>query len=60
MASVPGAFQKIPHAHSKSLNIFDQTEEKPVEWARNPELMREIKSRRQQVELRRREKVNGR
>ncbi|MCI0387302.1 MAG: hypothetical protein MOB07_00815 [Acidobacteria bacterium] len=33
--------------------VFDQPEEKSVEWARNPEMMRQIKNRRQEAELRR-------
>src|SRR5262249_26624368 len=40
--------------------VFDQPEEKSLEWARNPEMMRQIKSRRQEAELRRREKENER
>ncbi len=40
--------------------VFNQPEEKSVEWARNPEMMREIKSRRQEAELRRLEKKNER
>ena len=40
--------------------VFNQSEEKSVEWARNPEMMRQIKSRRQEAELRRREKENDR
>jgi len=40
--------------------VFDQPEEMSVEWARHPEMMRRIKSRRQEDELRRREKANDR
>jgi hypothetical protein len=40
--------------------VFDQLEEKSVEWARNPEMMRQIKSQRQETELRRVEKMNDR
>jgi len=40
--------------------VFDQPEEKSVEWARNPKMMRQIKSRRQEAELRMREKKNDR
>jgi hypothetical protein len=36
--------------------VFNQPEEKSVEWARHPEMMRQIKSLRQEVELRRLEK----
>ncbi|HKQ75810.1 MAG TPA: hypothetical protein VJ810_19080 [Blastocatellia bacterium] len=39
---------------------FGQPEEKSLEWARNPELMLQIKSRRQEAETRRREKKNDR
>jgi len=40
--------------------LFNQPEEKSVEWARNPELMREIKSRRQEAEMRRQGRENDR
>ena len=40
--------------------VFDQPEEKSLEWARNPEMMRQIKSRRQEAELRMRKKENYR
>ena len=40
--------------------VFDQPEEKSLEWARNPEMLKQIKSRRQDAELRRREKANDR
>jgi len=36
--------------------VFNQPEEKSVEWARHPEMMRQIKSLRQEAELRRLEK----
>jgi len=39
--------------------VFNQPEEKSIEWAR-PEMKREIKSRRQEAEMRRREKENDR
>ena len=41
-------------------NVFNQPDEKSVEWARNPEMMRQIKNRRQETELRRLEKKNER
>jgi len=40
--------------------VFDQPEEKSVEWARDPEMMRQIKNQRQEAEMRRREKENDR
>ena len=40
--------------------VFDQPEEKSLEWARNPEMMRQIKSRRQDAEAQKREKKNDR
>jgi len=40
--------------------VFNQPDEQSVEWARYPKMMREIKSRRQEAEMRRREKENDR
>jgi hypothetical protein len=40
--------------------VFKQPEEKSVEWARNPEMMMQIKSQRQEAELRMLEKKNER
>jgi hypothetical protein len=40
--------------------VFDQPEEKSVEWARDPEMMKQIKNQRQEAEMRRREKENDR
>jgi trimeric autotransporter adhesin len=40
--------------------VFDQPEEKSLEWARNTEMMRQIKIRRQEAELEMREKKNDR
>jgi hypothetical protein len=40
--------------------VFDQPEEKSLEWARNPEMMRQIKSRRQDAEAQKRQKENER
>ncbi|HKQ75811.1 MAG TPA: hypothetical protein VJ810_19085 [Blastocatellia bacterium] len=40
--------------------VFEQPEEKSLEWARNPEMMKQLKSRRQEAELRRLEKENDR
>jgi len=39
---------------------FNHPEEKSIEWARNPEMLKQIKSLRQEAELRRREKENDR
>jgi hypothetical protein len=40
--------------------VFNQTEEKSIEWARNPELMRQIKSRLQKTELQKQGQENDR
>jgi hypothetical protein len=40
--------------------VFNQPEEKSVEWARNPEMMRQINNRRQGAELRSLEMKNER
>jgi hypothetical protein len=41
-------------------DAFDQPEEKSLEWARRPEMMKQIKRQRQEAEARRREKENDR
>jgi hypothetical protein len=40
--------------------LFDQPEEKALEWALNPETMRQVQSQRREADLRRREKENDR
>jgi trimeric autotransporter adhesin len=45
--------------HYQHPELFNQPEEKSLEWARNPALKREIKIRRENVESPRREKENN-
>ena len=59
---IPIEEEKSEHERGYYLHptAFGQPEEKSLQWARRPEMMRQIQSQRQEAESRRPEKENNR